>query len=74
MSVSNLVNRSVNYFKGITMKLGFPVELEKMYFSALNLIICPEVWFTNDFKTIFPSISIRFKIQKGQYYTVKTPH
>lgn len=60
VSVSYLVNRSGDYFKGTTMKLGFPVEIEKKYFSALNLIISPEVWFTNDFKTVFPGISIRF--------------
>lgn len=60
VSVSYLVGRNGNYFKGTTMKLGLPVEIEKKYFSALNLIICPEVWFTNDFKTVFPGISIRF--------------
>jgi hypothetical protein len=58
LSVSYLTNSSGNYFKGTTMKLGILKRDE--LFSFFKLRVTPEIWFTNDFKTVFPGFSIKF--------------
>lgn len=52
--VSYLYWRDGNYFKGLTTKLFFNVTLLKK-----GLTLSPEVIFTDDFKQIFPGLTLK---------------